>query len=526
MSKGCDNIKDITDKKDIWRLAVKVDDIWTGIKANQEVAEMILRDVKGDTIQVSIGPEEFKKRKPEIDELMKMETHVIKNFRVMKNQDKYKFTEHAFKLNFISGTSVKPLEIPDMPVSGYKFKKFEEVQALTFREDLLYDLIGAVHEIGSAQTTASAGKLNISFTVKDLAGKILDCILWEATASKFIEYCKSRTETGPLIIIFRHARLILPTERYPLQISNAWTGTRLIINEDVPEINEFKKSLPADNTYATQHQLMSSSSQSPDDQFIGGHRVLKLADINQLAKDEIVITVVTTDKVKPSDRGWYFPGCTTCIKQTYGTSPPYTCRPDKHETQVPVLRYRIDVQVSDGDETSRFVFWDNTLIELLGVTAAALQQNMIQDGFDDPLDYPNDLDEMMGRTFAFRIKWQKDWRQGSVLEIKDNKEFVQKLQHQMNPGNALPSTEKSESTFDVESSKSTPLEIPDSIPLDDFVTELSATSEHDPDHPPKRTPSKRPPVTKHDDEKLAGQQSSNKKEKMKLRNVKLEKPVV
>jgi hypothetical protein len=93
---------------------------------------------QGDTIQVSIGPEEFKKRKPEIDELMKMETHVIKNFRVMKNQDKYKFTEHAFKLNFISGTSVKPLEIPDMPVSGYKFKKFEEVQALTFREDLLY----------------------------------------------------------------------------------------------------------------------------------------------------------------------------------------------------------------------------------------------------------------------------------------------------------------------------------------------------------------------------------------------------
>jgi hypothetical protein len=34
---------------------------------------------------------------------------------------------------------------------------------------LILDLIGAVHEIGSAQTTASAGKLNISFTVKDLA---------------------------------------------------------------------------------------------------------------------------------------------------------------------------------------------------------------------------------------------------------------------------------------------------------------------------------------------------------------------
>jgi hypothetical protein len=41
-------------------------------------------------------------------------------------------------LNFISGTSITPLQIPDMPVSGFKFKKFEKIQAFEFREDLLY----------------------------------------------------------------------------------------------------------------------------------------------------------------------------------------------------------------------------------------------------------------------------------------------------------------------------------------------------------------------------------------------------
>jgi hypothetical protein len=46
MSKGYDNIKDITDKKEIWKLAVKVDDIWTVVKSNQELAEMIICDVK------------------------------------------------------------------------------------------------------------------------------------------------------------------------------------------------------------------------------------------------------------------------------------------------------------------------------------------------------------------------------------------------------------------------------------------------------------------------------------------------
>ncbi|WJX12802.1 hypothetical protein P8452_03257 [Trifolium repens] len=101
-------------------------------------------------------------------------------------------------------------------------------------------------------------------------------------------------------------------ERYPLQISNAWTGTKLIINEDVPEIIDFIKSLPADNTYATQNQLLPSSSQSfsaqssaagsqmsPEGRFIQGHRVLKQIDIIRLNKDEIVITVVTTSHLRP-----------------------------------------------------------------------------------------------------------------------------------------------------------------------------------------------------------------------------------
>jgi hypothetical protein len=93
-----------------------------------------------------------------------------------------------------------------------------------------------------------------------------------------MEYCKNRTEEGPLIIIIRRARLQKPTglffplyapntillniylhhyttlifsspyiylclfiDRFPLQISNAWTGTKLIINEDIPDINDFKK---------------------------------------------------------------------------------------------------------------------------------------------------------------------------------------------------------------------------------------------------------------------------------------------
>ncbi|KAK2373949.1 hypothetical protein QL285_074949 [Trifolium repens] len=204
-------------------------------------------------------------------------------------------------------------------------------------------------------------------------------------------------------------------ERYPLQISNAWTGTKLIINEDVPEIIDFRKSLPADNTYATQNQLLPSSSQSfsaqssaagsqmsPEGRFIQGHRVLKQIDIIRLNKDEIVITVVTTSHLRPlAEDGNFF-----CM-------------------------YRIDVQVHDGDDNAKFVFCDNTCIELLEITAGELQKNMLEAGEDDRLDHPLLLDEMMGQTFAFRVKWQKEWRQGPVLEIKDDKLLAGKIQQQL-----------------------------------------------------------------------------------------------
>jgi hypothetical protein len=38
---------------------------------------------------------------------------------------------------------------------------------------------------------------------------------------------------------------------------------------------------------------------------------------------------------------------------------------------------------------------------------------------------------MMGRTFAFRVKWQYEWRQGSVLECKDSKVLVDRINKQV-----------------------------------------------------------------------------------------------
>jgi hypothetical protein len=43
-----------------------------------------------------------------------------------------------------------------------------------------------------------------------------------------------------------------------------------------------------------------------------------------------------------------------------------------------IVRYKVDVEVFDGIETAKFVFWDSSLEELLGMTAATLLEKQCQ----------------------------------------------------------------------------------------------------------------------------------------------------
>ncbi|WJX45719.1 hypothetical protein P8452_32580 [Trifolium repens] len=100
-----------------------------------------------------------------------------------------------------------------------------------------------------------------------------------------------------------------------------------------------------------------------------------------------------------------------------------------HPTTEPILRYRLEVQVTDRDTRAKFVFWDNSSIDLLGFTVGDLQKTMVLVGVDDPLEYLTLLDEMMSITFAFRVKWQKEFVLCPVLECKDSKVLVDKIRN-------------------------------------------------------------------------------------------------
>ncbi|GAU49127.1 hypothetical protein TSUD_376700 [Trifolium subterraneum] len=160
-------------------------------------------------------------------------------------------------------------------------------------------------------------------------------------------------------------------------------------------------------------------------------RILPIADMKKLKVDTFCVTVATTSHIRVNNQRWFFRGCHECSFKADGNEPPFICRKG-HSTSDPLIKYKLDVEVFDGDDTVKFVFWDNTLDELLGMTAKTLLAKQIQRGLGDPQEYPECIDDIMERKFAFRVKWSASWGgQASVIFCKDSKELIDKIQEQL-----------------------------------------------------------------------------------------------
>ncbi|MCH86439.1 replication factor-A carboxy-terminal domain protein, partial [Trifolium medium] len=187
--------------------------------------------------------------------------------------------------------------------------------------------------------------------------------LWDNYALKFVNYNKEKTDTEPTVIFMKYAK-IKPEGKFPLAVSNTWNATKLFINDEIPQIVEFKKKLRfplfkeakiaaafcrlalaiSSGTLAAAvsnpSQMMSQSSGSSqftsDQKFMNNvEATLPLSKIMELSHETKCVVVVNTIKVKSNSKGWYFQACYKCPKTAYGSKPPFICG-DSHETHAEI----------------------------------------------------------------------------------------------------------------------------------------------------------------------------------------------
>ncbi|KAK2411014.1 replication protein A 70 kDa DNA-binding subunit B [Trifolium repens] len=461
-------------KKETWRLDVIIDDMWSVYKGDTEdQLALLVRDIKGDTIQVTVMNNDIGAWKPK---LAVGKTYQMNNFRVFDNDSDYKMTTHKYRLTLVGAKKIEEALIPDIPPTKFNFKDFSEIHSGKYTPDLLVDAIGVIHEFRKCVTASTTRKAQVSFTLKDLRDTIIDCTLWDSLSVEFMTSYNQRSDSGPIVIIIKHARVKEPQGVYPIQLTNVWNDTKLIFDTSVPEIKAFLNNLPDNVTYLTQTPIASKSTHfytqtsagsqhTSDDNWMKGARILSLGDMKKLKVDTYCVTTVTTKKVKVSNHEWFFRACRECNLKAEGKVPPYICKKG-HQENDPLIKYKVDVEVFDGDEEAKFVFWDSSLEELLGMTASTLHEKQCQIGCPDAVDYPDDLDDIMHRKFAFRVKWQPGWGgQGSIVHCKDSQELVAKIQEH------LPVAESA--VKDIETIAELPddvISISDSPPIQNFTS--------------------------------------------------------
>ncbi|KAI5433457.1 hypothetical protein KIW84_020652 [Lathyrus oleraceus] len=299
---------------------------------------------------------------------------------------------------------MKAIELQNIPPKGYFFKDFGEILQGKCKTDRLEDIIGAVSEINHIQSNTPGKKVVVSVVLKDLKGNCINCNLWEIYGSKFLAYYNDPKNNGAIVILLTHAMV------KDGQVSNAWSGSKLLINEDIPEIQDFMSKLPTNEQKEKPTQSAKSlsnwsggSQYSPVERFVHNAKCMSLSQFCKIKHETLCVTVATTLKFAVSKYGWFYYGCTRCSSKAPNPEKAYECSCGQKVEQ-PIPRYKIEIYVSNGESKYRFVFWDSKCAAILGMTAEFMHNSMVENGEDDPMVYPDEL-EMLGNCINCNL-WE------------------------------------------------------------------------------------------------------------------------
>ncbi|KAG5059736.1 hypothetical protein JHK87_000765 [Glycine soja] len=324
MARIPDKIRSIDGSKETLKLDVRITDLWfVGTPNKSEQAEMVFVDFEGDQIHAICKSDHLKSWKADLKENC---TYVMHNFKVVKNDGQFRVCEHEYKLFFIGVTVVREADLHELPFKEFRFVEFANVVAGNFVSGLLVDIIGVVDQVVFRHV--SSKNTRVVFRMKDLSGEILSCTLWENYCAQFLSYLNERGDDGPMVIILTHARIKDAQGSYPASVSNSFKASKLLINDPILEIQEFKE------------------------------------------------------------------------------------------------RYRVEVMVTQNNESGKFLLWDRECAELIGQTADGVNRVKIEDGDLDLNASPQALDKLLGHVLAFKVRIQSRLKNVVVLKYSKDLDLI------------------------------------------------------------------------------------------------------
>ncbi|XP_058726001.1 uncharacterized protein LOC131597313 [Vicia villosa] len=394
MSRAPILIKELVQGNQEWKMHIRVVDLWVVTeKTGYQHLECVLQDGTGDQIHVTTSRWDFKDW---IEQIKEHETDYLYNGEPMANDGPLKVCSNPLKILFNGGTTLTKVDMPDIPPHKFNFHAIENFLNGHFKPDMLYDVV-------KTQMGGGGKKSCTNITLRDVVGNAIEVALWVSG---------------------------LPS------LSNAWNGSKLLINLDHPQVETFKTSFGAADLSNASNLSLSltcdSSIQSTNQNWTSRNKVRTIRDIYEGEKDCFATTIGTTKRFKASRFGWFFescPGCKISIKSVGGK---VECHCGIKDVE-PITKFKIEVEVEYDGFNGTFVFWDKDCVPYTKLSAKELRKLMIANGEDNPKIWPAQVDNLLNKEMAFRIKFQSSYKQYSIVTILNEDNVYNKLKGYLTP---------------------------------------------------------------------------------------------
>ncbi|KAL6574079.1 hypothetical protein OROHE_001621 [Orobanche hederae] len=360
--------------------------------------QMILCDEENTKIQASVPRAQIGK----ISQTMKESfLYGLQNYTVGQNVDDFLCTSHPYRLGFHKYTTVKPCPHLEIPRYGFQFVAFEKINEgamdLKLPVDVIGQMIGAGELVDISKRSGGSTKRQTIHLRMLSENSILVCTLWRKYAEEISKYL---TREEPIVVIMQFARLKKWNDEWT--VGNSFSSTRLLIDSDIDEVLEFKRSmLSAMSTPMKSLSRIESQSVSTILSELAEESDMKdLIELVGIDKPSKWVVVATIDRLQ-SRFGWYYNSCQKCIRKVEEIGGSIRCRKCKNTNIVP--RFKVGVIAMDNTSSVSLILFDQHVNQILGYNAKDLKERVEQQEGSE-FTFPDELNHLKGTTCLFKLE--------------------------------------------------------------------------------------------------------------------------
>ncbi|GER40246.1 replication protein A 70 kDa DNA-binding subunit [Striga asiatica] len=373
-------------------------------KSKISTLECVFHDRTGDRIHATVKYEQVSTFLSVLKENM---LYKIRTFIVAENKMTYKTTTAPYRIFFVPRSNISELKDDSFPTMVYDFIPFQRLaEADSVDETVLIDVIGRLAMRYPPREVEYGGQQTILMEIllEDPEGNTMSCTLWGEYVDYLMNHLANTNEGDSVVIIVQMCR---PKKfQRQIRVSNTFNVTKLIINGDTLEINEFRNrfniqgrvEVPITNIRERRYEpsaTLAEELESPKSIF---------KTIDQLHATEEAGNYWVCARIIQFDCGgqWSYIACNNCSFKMTPTNGLFYCSRCDKEDFTGKHRFKIPVTVADQTGIAMFLLWDRESTDLIGKTANNLKSKVDYEA--EANDVPKEILKLVHLKVIFKVK--------------------------------------------------------------------------------------------------------------------------